>query len=505
MIPLTTAFLDIETVLKFRMNSVKDDIRNKVGKVIDSLSGEKNKKVTKKRNNEFDLIKNLKNKNCYYVKADKGNKLVIIEKADYDRRMLNLINECAYKKVKNTPLPKMIRESDSLRQKIGKVFGVRLARNLKVSNPKDARIHGLPKLHKAGNKMRPIVSSIGTTDYLIAKWLVGEVKKLPPFVSFSVKNSFDFAEKIENVVVNSDETKISFDVCSLFPSIPIDVALREFEKYLEPIDIPFEHKSIYYQAARMCMDHSYFQFRDSIYQVTTGTNMGNPLSPLISELFTSAFERKLEEENLLPRIWLRYVDDVFAIVKKNEIDSVLNVLYNRFDTIKFTCENENDECKISFLDMELSTSVYNKIDIGIYHKPTDTMRTITSDSNCSMQHKLAAYHSMVHRLCRMKLSAQNYMTEYNRIKEMAKINGFRGDLVDVLIKKHLDKINKFNLSTLFSQNSPEVEKTRVALPYVPQIMNKIKNKFREYNLDIVYTKQDNEFVGIDQRHNRLFT
>ena len=82
------------------------------------------------------------------------------------------------------------------------------------------------------------------------------------------------------------------------------------------------------------------------------------------------------------------------------------------------------------------------------------------------------------------------MSEYNRIKEMAKINGYGVDLVDLLVKKHSDKVNKFNLSTLFSQHSPEEERTRVALPYVPQIMNKIKNKFREYNLDIVYTSQN---------------
>lgn len=308
--------------------------------------------------------------------------------------------------------------------------------------------------------------------------------------SFSVKNSFDFAEKIENVVINDDECKVSFDVCSLFPSIPVDIALREFEKYLEPIDIPFEHKSIYYQTARMCMNHSYFQFRDFYYKVTAGTNMGNPLSPLISELFMSAFERKLKEEQLLPRIWWRYVDDVFAIVKKSEIDSVLNVLNSRFDSIKFTYEVEDDNCKLSFLDMELKTSINKNINIAIYHKPTSTMRTITNDSNCSIQHKLAAYHSMVHRLCRMKLSANDYMTEYKYIKEVAKINGYKDDLVDMLIKKHMDKINKFNLSTLFSQHKPEVNRKRVALPYIPRIMNKIKNKFREYDLDIVYTNQN---------------
>lgn len=482
--PVKTAILDIESAIKFRMNSTRDDIRRRVTGVLDSLSETKN--TTK---NDYEVIKHLKEKDCVYVKADKGNKLVIMNKDDYESRMFNLITECSYKKINRDPLPKMIRESDALRQKIGRTFGQRLARKLKVPNPNVAKMYGLPKIHKSGNKMRQIVSNINSPDYKIAKWLVSEIKKLPPLESLSVKNSLDFAKKLENVTIKDDECLVSFDVCALFPSIPVDIALTEFENYLRPIDIPLEQKQIYIETARVCMSHSFFLFRDSFYKVESGTNMGNPLSPLISELFMSMFELRLRKKNLLPSFWWRYVDDVAAIVKKDEIMKVLNVLNSQFPSIEFTHEIETNG-ELSFLDLILKRK-NQKIEIGVYHKPTNTNRTITRDSHCSWQHKTAAYHSMVHRLCRLNLSINDFKTEYEHIKNVAKVNGYKEELIDVLIKKHSDKIEKQKITSFFSQNRSIDEKPcRVALPYIPQIMNGLTRKFQEHDLQIVYTNQN---------------
>lgn len=126
-----------------------------------------------------------------YVKADKGNKLVILSKEDYNSRVIDLINECNYKKLTRSPLPSMVRQSDKLGQKIGCVFAPRHTRQLLVSSPTVALLYCLPKIHKEGNKMRPIVSSINTPTYLVAKWLVNEMRRLTPIKSRSVKNSFD--------------------------------------------------------------------------------------------------------------------------------------------------------------------------------------------------------------------------------------------------------------------------------------------------------------------------
>lgn len=125
------------------------------------------------------------------------------------------------------------------------------------------------------------------------------------------------------------------------------------------------------------------------------------LSPLIVELFMSAFEMDLKSNGQIPRVWHRYVDDVVAIVRKDDITNVLDTLNSKHQSIKFTYETEINE-KLPFLDLVLHR-IDGKIDIGVYHKPTTAMRTITCDSHCDIKHKQAAYHSMVYRLCRLPL------------------------------------------------------------------------------------------------------
>lgn len=57
------------------------------------------------------------------------------------------------------------------------------------------------------------------------------------------------------------------------------------------------------------------------------------------------------------------------------------------------------------------------IDVGVYHKSTSTERCVTSDSNCPIQHKRLAFHSYVHQLCKLFLSAIDIKKEYGYMKE----------------------------------------------------------------------------------------
>lgn len=162
------------------------------------------------------VLRKLREKDVVYVKADKSNNVVIIDKTDYNERVEKLITECKYRESNRNPLKKMIRETNSLRQKIKKVFSDRVCRALLVSNPTLPKLYALPKTHKTGNKMRPIVSNINAPTYKLAKWLVSEFKKLPQFESLSVKNSLEFVEKIKDLELSGNEIMISFDVSRYF-------------------------------------------------------------------------------------------------------------------------------------------------------------------------------------------------------------------------------------------------------------------------------------------------
>jgi hypothetical protein len=64
----------------------------------------------------------------------------------------------------------------------------------------------------------------------VSKWLVKELRKLRSVEGFSIKNSVKLCEKLKDVTVNQHEVLASFDVVSLFPSFPLDLASEQ--KYI---------------------------------------------------------------------------------------------------------------------------------------------------------------------------------------------------------------------------------------------------------------------------------
>jgi hypothetical protein len=132
---------------------------------------------------------------------------------------------------------------------------------------------------------------------------------------------------------------------------------------------------------------------------------------------------------------------------------------------------------------------HSVIEVAVYHKPTNTLRFIPSNSHCPIQHKLAPFHSMAHRLCTLPLSLKNYKNEYDYIQQAAKVNGYDSNEIDRIIKHHSEKIRRNNLSTFFYQQR-ENNLKRVSVTFAPKITNKLKNIFRKQNMQIVYRTQN---------------
>src|SRR5436190_9621658 len=165
--------------------------------------------------------------------------------------------------------------------------------------------------------------------------------------------------------------------------------------------------------------------------------MGNPLSCFIANMFLSKFEIKAKETmTYFPRIWIRYVDDVFVIFNKREnLQTFLTQLNSFYNTIKFTYEIERNNC-IPFLDLLVKyTEDQPKINYEIYRKPTSNFRFIPNDSYHPQSQKRAAFDSMVHRLLTTPLSSEDYNKELNIIKEIAQFNGYSNKLVHQILNK----------------------------------------------------------------------
>ena len=65
--------------------------------------------------------------------------------------------------------------------------------------------------------------------------------------------------------------------------------------------------------------------------------MGSPVSAVVNNLYMEFFEElALETAPTRPRLWKRYVNDTFCILRKGSIEELFHYLNGVRPTIKFT-------------------------------------------------------------------------------------------------------------------------------------------------------------------------
>jgi hypothetical protein len=116
--------------------------------------------------------------------------------------------------------------------------------------------------------------------------------------------------------------------------------MKHLKVWLKSIGLERLKVTMYMWLAELCMKENSFQFEGKSYEQILATSMGNALSLLVANLFMRVFE--LKRRKLFPTLWMRYVDDVFAIVLKDKIEDLMSLLHAQYPSIKFTCEIEKE-------------------------------------------------------------------------------------------------------------------------------------------------------------------
>ena len=96
--------------------------------------------------------------------------------------------------------------------------------DLKTSGSRPGVIYGLPKIQKRETPLHPILSTVGTHNYNLSRYLVIVLSSVvdSPFI---LRDSFSFAKEI-SVLTNCDHHMASFDVKSLFTNVPVNEKIK---------------------------------------------------------------------------------------------------------------------------------------------------------------------------------------------------------------------------------------------------------------------------------------
>ena len=147
-------------------------------------------------------------------------------------------------------------------------------------------MYRLPKVHKENTPIRPIISAVKAYNYKLAKWLDELLKPLTESSKYTIKDTFNFVNKIRDLGTYVDKHLVSFDVESLFTNIPT----RETIDFI--LDRAFKANETFHNLTRdvldkllvTCAQMSHFQFDGEFYDQVDGVAMGSPLGPLFASM-----------------------------------------------------------------------------------------------------------------------------------------------------------------------------------------------------------------------------
>ncbi|CAF4404333.1 unnamed protein product, partial [Didymodactylos carnosus] len=144
----------------------------------------KNKKICNITDDEFNAIKTLKNnKNIIICRADKGNAVVVIDKIDYINKMNDILKQKQFKGAKESILKEKEKFMNKYILKLhnDKVIDKETYWKIHATGSSYATMYGQPKNYP----VIPIISSIGSYNHDLSKYLYDIIKNNRPSKSFS--------------------------------------------------------------------------------------------------------------------------------------------------------------------------------------------------------------------------------------------------------------------------------------------------------------------------------
>ena len=389
-----------------------------------------------------------KNQDIVIKPADKGGAIVIMNKDDYIKEGIRqLSNTNHYKKLEEPEktIKMFIKDvKDSLdRAYLKEQITEDLHKILVRTHPRTSNLYLLPKIHKANNPGRPIINSIGSLTETLSAFIDEILRKYSKLAKSFVKDTSHFLHLTKDIKVEESELLVAVDVMALYTNIPHKDGIDRVTAFIRKNGASEQEIELCEIFLRHILQKNYFEFNNKTYLQISGTAMGTRCAPNYAIIFVAEIEEFLQSQIKTPRIWLRFIDDIFMIWNhsREELDIFTNNLNKFHPSIKFT--KETSEFGLPFLD----TFIYKEdqqLKTRVYHKPTDNKQYLLYTSCHPKQHKDAKPYGLLVRAKRICSKNEEFISEARSIIKILRTRKYPESTLMSAVKRILS-VSRENL------------------------------------------------------------
>ena len=436
--------------------------------------------------------------NIIVTKPDKGRGVVIMDRLDYENKIANILSDVSrFKLLKVDVSSHILKLEDKLNRLLRSIkdtIGDNIYNELHASGSRPGFLYGLPKIHKPGNPIRPIISTIGTFTYNLAKFLVPLIDPLTKN-EYTIDNSTNFVNELKNLRIPPSAVMASFDIESLFTNVPLDETTSIIVNKLVEGDynIMGLDKRRLTKLLDISTSESVFIFNNKLYSQIDGVSMGSCLGPSYANAFLCYYENIWLSECPLafkPLYYRRYVDDTFVIFKEqSHVTQFLDYLNTRHRNINFTYEIE-EENKIAFLDT-LIVKENGTLSSAVYRKPTFTGLGLNYLSFIPNIFKINSITTLLNRAFNLSSSYETFHSEISKLRKYFVSNSYPTFLFDKVLKRFLN--SKFLPAV--TVNTVRKDVRYIKIPFLgplsfsirKQLLVTLKRNFPQIDFKIVFS------------------
>ena len=323
-----------------------------------------------------------KNTQIIILPADKNMGVCVLDKENYYEKAINHLSDSStYKKVTIFPRDELLHRLNSIVKKnIGtlSIVEAKFILNIPPKGYKVSNIYFLPKIHKTPIGFRPICSYNNSIFEQTSKWLHYQLLPILLLQPQHLKDSHSLVQHLENLHPPPTSFIFTFDVESLYPSIPPKIGLEALRNIISPHFSPAKTNLIYTLSA-LVLEYNFLTFDKQIYQQIKGTAMGSNFSVVYACLFLSHLENSQSSPHLF--YFTRYIDDAFGVWTgtKPQLLEYLNFYsVNTNNSIKITIQTS--PIRLPFLDIWLNLE-NSKFSFNCFQKPLNSYQYLPFSSD----------------------------------------------------------------------------------------------------------------------------